>query len=225
MKNILALLLLLPMISHSQNYLGSAQLGGNFGTFDYGEQINNVDEFDNSRDAGLSLGGNFAFPIVGENVYFTPGAFYQANGSGEFFSFFDGNSVLMIDRELSLNYIGFQFPLEIAMLEEGFGFVLHSSLFVDYAFSGNVSDLSGESNPIDFESTGDQFDYGFNLSLSLFQGGNYGVEIGYHKGMKNIEFAEAAGVELSGQDDGNYLINNNGFTIRFKAAITGDGGH
>ena len=220
MKNIIVFLIFMPLAMHSQSYLGSAQLGGNFGTFDYGQQINNVDEFDSGRDAGLSLGGNMALPIFGENIYFSPGAFYQANGSEEFFSFFDGNSVLMIDRELSLNYLGFQFPLELAMIEEGFGFVLHSSLFIDYAFSGNISDMNGETTSIGFESTGDHFDYGFNLSLSVFQGGNYGLEIGYHKGLKNIEFAEAAGVEFSNEDDSNYLINNNGFTIRFRAAIT-----
>ena len=219
MKNLIIILVLLPMASYSQNYLGSAQLGGNFGTFDYGEQINNVDEFDSGRDVGLSAGGNLAFPIFGESVYFTPGVFYQANGSEEFFSFSDGSAVLMIDRELSLNYLGFQLPIEVAMLEEGFGFVLHGSLFIDYAIGGDVSNLDGESQSIDFNSKGDQFDYGFNLSLSLFQGQNYGLEIGYHKGLKNIEFADAAGVQVSGNDDSNYLINNNGFTIRFKAAI------
>lgn len=207
---------------HSQNYLGSAQLGGNFGTFDYGQQIDNVDEFDSGRDAGLSLGGNLAMPIFGEDIYFSPGVFYQANGSEEFYSFFDGNSVLMIDRELSLNYLGFQFPIEWAMFEEGVGFVLHSSFFIDYAFSGNISDMNGETRSIGFESRGDHFDFGFNLSISLFQSGNYGIEIGYHKGIKNIEFAEAAGVEFVDQDESNYLINNNGFTIRFRAAITED---
>lgn len=224
MKNLLVLLVLLPMISASQNYLGSGQFGGNLGTFNYGDQIENVDEFDNDRGAGLSAGLNMAFPIVGESVYFTPGVFYQANGSKEFFSFFDGNSILMIDRKLSLNYIGFQLPLELTMLEDGLGFILHSSFFIDYAFGGNVSNLNGESQPINFRSNGDQFDFGINFSLSIFRGENMGIEFGYHKGMKNIEFADAAGVQLSGQDDNNYLINNNGFTIRFKAAITEDGG-
>lgn len=195
---------------------GSFNAGSNFSTFEYGDQINTAGEFDNTRKAGLNIGGNINIDLGSEYVTFMPGLFFQQNGSKEYLSDF---SILLpgtFDRSINLNYIGMVFPLELAMINEDLsGLMMGISGFLDYAVSGNINRDDSES-AIGFNSAFDRVDLGFSFNITYSMPGGYGMAFVYSKGLKNIEFSEAAGYS-STQEDESYLINNNGLTLQFKA--------
>lgn len=216
MKTLLVVIsLFISISSFCQDYFGAASLGGNFGTFNYGDQVDALDDFSNSRDVGLSGELKLALPLAGQSVYLTPGVFYQVNGSEEYYSSFQQ---LQVDRDLSLSYIGLKIPLELGVFNEGQGFLINGSFFFDYAISGSLNDSNGTNESLQFRSATDRMDYGFSISCSLFQSNTMGIEFGYHQGLKNIEFAESAGIEYV-NDDTQYLINNNGFVVRYTAYL------
>ncbi|NNF32574.1 MAG: outer membrane beta-barrel protein [Saprospiraceae bacterium] len=214
--NFLFLLLTMTITLSSQSYVGSISGGASISTFDYGSQVNGVSDFDNSRKAGINAGLNIGVDTGSEAVTFMPGLFFQQNGSKEYYT--DFNQVIndfSVNRNVNLDYVGMAFPIEFQMINEDYtGFMASVCGFVDYAVSGSIDDDFSSSSEIEFNSVGDRIDAGFQLNFSYVFSPGVALQFGYSKGIKNIEFAEAAGYSSADSED-EYLINNNGLTLKF----------
>jgi len=199
-----------------QTYVGSVSGGASISTFDYGSQVNGLSDFDNSRKAGINAGLNISVDTGSDVVTFMPGLFFQQNGSKEFYTDFNqAINDFSVNRSVNLDYVGMVFPLEFQLINEDYtGFMASVSGFVDYAVSGSIDDDFSSSSEIEFNSVGDRIDAGFQLNFSYVFAPGVALQIGYSKGIKNIEFAEAAGYSTT-DSEGDYLINNNGLTLKF----------
>lgn len=207
--------------------MGQAQLsgfgigaGGTASTFNYGNQINSssgIDNFDNGDKVGGTGGIQFDFDLASEFVKLSPELFIIQNGSREFYNDFTQFQGDLVERSINLDYVGFYLPVKFyAPIDNGYnitdqvfhGLIAEISGFFDYAMNGSILGNNSIDEKVSFAKDVDRFDVGFSLSAGIIMNGFF-LKFGYQKGIKNIEFSNAAG----GTDDQNYLINNRGFTL------------
>lgn len=211
-------LTLLSLQSQAQDHLGSIQFGGNYNAFDHQNDFSTNTQAESERDLGATGGFNLAFPIGKSGAYLSPGLFYQVNGSNELLTEVNGLIDIAINRNVKLDYVGLQLPLQFVSKSDMGGVGLDAGLYLDYAFSGRLTNDAGNETSIVFENTFNKVDFGLNVSFTYYKDENLGLEIGYTKGLKNIEFTGEN--ELSEDiSEGDYLINHNGFTLKFKASF------
>lgn len=192
--------------------------GGSVSTFDYGDQINSVQEFDNNNKAGGTGGIRFDFDLGSESFKLSPEVFIVQNGSKEFYQDFSVLQNDLINRKVSLDYVGLYIPFTIYLpiddgtgITEDFynGFLLQGRLFGDYVINGTIdNEILGESE-VNFATNTDKIDYGYSFEAGFVIRGMK-LMIGYNWGIKNIEFTNALG-DVDSED---YLINNKGLTVQ-----------
>ncbi len=192
--------------------------GGTASTFQYGDQVQSVDQFDSGSTLGGTGGIQFDFDLGSEMMKFSPEIFIIQNGSEEYFTRQELTNTLIVDRNVQLDYVGLYLPLNFYLpIDDGSditeyaynGLNIHLSTFIDYAISGDIRQDDGSEMPINFENELDRIDFGVAATAGFIAGG-FSFTFGYNYGLKNIEFNEAVG---AGTTDGEFLINNRGFTL------------
>lgn len=218
MKTLLfSLSLFLPLTTIAQLSGFGMNAGGSFSNFEYGNQVNSLNDFDTNTKQGFTGGLNFHYELGNENTLFSPELFIIQNGSNEYYTDLLDFRNAVISRSISLDYVGIALPLSIFLPmdnpddpygDQYNGFMMQGKLYGDYAVSANIENAL-VSEPIEFQNSTDRIDLGYILEAGLVYQG-FQILFGYNKGLKNIEFQEAAGSVNS--DD--FLINNKGFTVQ-----------
>ncbi len=231
MKNLTLILISLLCFQYQVN----AQLsgigigaGGNVSSFEYGDQTNQITSFDNKDKLGGTAGIRFDFDLGSQAAKFSPEIFLIQNGSREFFSSL--NIQDLVERKVSLDYIGLYLPLTLyveldqsggtyrggygypqnaANFDSFNGILISARGFFDYVLNGQVIDDFNKNSEIQFNKAIDKLDYGYSFSAGFVLQGAY-LLFGYDKGIKNIVFEDALG---SSQDQ-NYLLQNKGFHLK-----------
>ena len=214
----LLIFLLVTIVAFSQLSGVGIGGGGSFSTFNYGDQISEVDMFGNDNKGGGTGGIRFDFDLGSEYMKLSPELFIVQNGAKEFYRDFQFLQEDLINRKVSLDYIGLYLPFTLYLpIENGSGItdafyngvLVQARLFADYAINAKIEDDFLGLNEIEFNGKSGRFDYGYSLEAGLvFQGMKF--MIGYNWGIKNIEFNNV----LGDADSENYLLNNKGLTIQ-----------
>lgn len=206
--------LFVPISAFSQLTGVGVNTGGSFSTFEYGEQVNNVSQFDNGTQGGGTGGLRFDFDLNSEFIKLSPEFFFVQNGSKEYYV--DVNILLndVIKNTVSLNYIGLYVPITfyLPLADDGDnynGILIQGRLFADYAISGEVKNSALGSMDIEFDKGTDKLDFGYSIEGGFVSNG-LKLSLGYNWGVKNIEFTNAIG----GLNSEDYLINNKGLTLQ-----------
>ncbi len=210
--SLILLLHLSPLLAIGQMTGIGPSAGGAFSTFNYGNQVNNVNDFDYSDRGGGTGGIRFDFDLGTKIAKLSPEIFIIQNGSREYYR---DASILtdLIDRKVSLNYIGLYLPLTIYVPlgddEKAYnGLFLRGKGFADFAINGKVEQYNTKPADVNFKEPSDRFDFGYGVEGGFVLNG-FAFMFGYNWGLKNIRFANA----LGGVDSSNYLINNKGATL------------
>ncbi len=191
--------------------------GGASSAFDYGEQVDAINEFDSQRKLGGTGGIKFDFNLGSENFKLTPEIFIIQNGSREFYTEFNALQNDIINRRVQLDYLGLYMPLNIYIpIDDGngvtdytyHGIIFNASGFIDYVINAAIDSDGFEKTEVAFRSNADKIDFGFSFNFGFVFNGMF-MKFGYDQGIRNIEFYNA----LGDVDDENYLVNNNGFTL------------
>ena len=188
--------------------------GGSFSSFEYGDQINSVNDFDDTNKGGGTGGIRFDFDLAGESLKLSPEFFVVQNGSKEYYKDIQRVQRDLINRKVSLDYLGLYLPLTLYIPMDDSdkaynGMLIQGRGFIDYVVNGQIEDSKLGVSDVKFKSDKDKIDYGYSLEAGfIFQGMK--LMIGYNWGIKNIEFSNA----LGDVNSDNYLINNKGFTIQ-----------
>lgn len=192
--------------------------GGSFSTFDYGGQVNSINEFDSKNKGGGTGGIRLDFDLGSDLLKLSPEFFIVQNGAKEYYTDFKMLQNELINREVALDYVGIYLPLTFYIpIDDGFditegrynGMLIQARLFGDYAIHTQINnELLGVSN-VEFRSNEDKIDFGYAFEAGFVAQGMK-FSFGYNWGIKNIEFYNA----LGDVDSGKYLINNKGFTIQ-----------
>lgn len=216
MKTVIIILsgLFLPIMAFCQLSGVGLNVGGAASTFEYGNQVNNVSEFDNGTHAGGTGGVRLDFDLNNDYVKVSPEFFIVQNGSKEYYQTFNAVSNDLVTNKVSLNYVGLYLPITfyLPLGDDDYsynGILLQGRLFGDYAISGEIDNSKTGRSEVRFEKPMDKFDYGYSIEGGFVSNG-IKISIGYNWGIKNIEFSNALG-NVSAD---NYLINNRGLTLQ-----------
>jgi hypothetical protein len=117
-------------------------------------------------------------------------------------------------NKIALDYMGLYLPvkLNITSQETGSGIYFLGAVYADYSFNGVSVAEDGTVEKLNFVSQKSRYDGGIRGSIGLMATSVMGIEIGYNKGLHDIEFYTS-----QGGSNPNYLINNKGFTIALVA--------
>ena len=218
--------LLLTVFSHCSVFSQLSAIGvgggGAFSNFKYGEQISNVDQFDSTPKGGGTGGIRFDFDLGSDYLKLSPEFFVVQNGAKEYYNDFNALQNDLINRKVSLDYLGIYLPLTFYLplsdnTETYNGLLLQGRVFADYVVNGQIRDNVMGTEDVKFKRKSDKFDYGYSFEAGFVVNG-LKLMFGYNWGIKNIEFSNAIGDINSG----NYLINNKGFTIQLGYLINID---
>jgi len=210
--SLIFLLTLVPILAIGQLTGIGPSVGGAFSTFNYGSQVNTVDDFDYSDRSGGTGGIRFDFDLGTKIAKLSPEIFIIQNGSKEYYR--DGSIITdLINRKVSLNYVGLYLPLTIYVPlgddEKAYnGLFLRGKGFTDFAINGKIEQDNSKPSDVNFKEPSDRFDFGYSVEGGFVLNG-FAFMFGYNWGLKNIKFANA----LGDINNANYLINNKGVTL------------
>lgn len=198
--------------------------GGGLSSFDYGKQIDSVDNFGESSSPGLAGGLRFDFDILQvEQLKFSPEVFINQQGNNEFYTDVNVLAEDLIKRTVNLDYIGVYVPLTfyLPMGHSQYGdvseftyngIIAQALFYADYVVNANFNERApglSSSEAIVFNKPGDKLDYGYSFKVGIINMG-WQFMFGYSAGIKNIRFDNSLGFQANEED---YLVNNNGFTL------------
>jgi hypothetical protein len=189
--------------------------GGSFSNVEHTTQVtnSNINEFNPNTRTGGTGGIRFDFNIDYDGITkFSPEIFIVQNGSKEFYRDFRVLNNDLINRKISLDYLGIYLPLTLYLpindSNDAYnGIFMQGKLFGDYAVNGTTNDSFLGQEKIAFNNGFDRVDVGYSFEAGFISNGLTFL-IGYNKGVKNIEFANSIGAENQ-----TFQINNKGLTI------------
>ncbi len=237
MKTLTLLKFLFTVLFISFYFIGFAQLkgigvngGGSSSSFEHGNQVKQINNFDTDSQQGGTGGIKLDFYLGESDVFsFSPEIFLVENGSDEYYKDLSILQNDLIKRNVSLNYIGLYLPVAMYVaIDEVFsngeyvtdynyhGIIVQGKLFADYVIGGEISERGTNTGTrlgtkeVNFEKPADKFDFGFSVEAGLAYMG-WTIIFGYNWGVKNIKFENALGYSRSSTD---YLVNNKGLTLQ-----------
>jgi hypothetical protein len=200
-------------LAFTQTKLGISG-GATAANFDYGENIGNPD-YANEEKIGFNGGIKLNVELGKQKLfYITPELFINQNGTkDEYYTSFSTLVDSLAQNRVSLDYVGLYLPFKINLQsKKGAGVYFMGSGYADYAIAARLNSNVAEGEKVEFESEKDKIDFGYRLCIGLMFEESVGLEIGYNKGIKNIEFS----TQVTNSNT-KYLINNRGLTISLIA--------
>lgn len=210
---LLLLFVCITPVVFSQTKFGLSA-GGTAAGFNYQQAISNPSYSDENKigaNAGLKMEISFRnFDLL----KLTPEIFFNQNGTkDEYYNSWAMFQDSLVANNISLDYIGIYFPLKINLRsKDGAGIYFLGSVYADYTIRASITSSNWENQEVIFNTPKDRLDYGYRVALGLMPGEGFGVEIGYNKGIQNIEFSTKLNSGAT-----NYLINNKGLTVSLVA--------
>lgn len=189
--------------------------GGTAANFEYPEQVQTTD-YQSEKKLGFNGGIKVDIPLVKSNMLkLTPEIFINQNGAkDQYFTSWIALRDSMINNRVSLDYVGIYFPAKFNLeAPSGSGIFFTAAFYADYTISASVATNYIDNEEIKFKSEKDKIDMGYRFSFGLMVSEGVGLELGYNKGIKDIEFS----TKLNNNNSQQYIVNNKGFTIALVA--------
>lgn len=193
--------------------------GGNGSTF-VEEPQNNVNSNEQQNKIGGNVGIKLEWKLFQKDwLKLSPELYFIQKGSKEYLSK-QGLIQAVNEKKLNLDYSGICVPLKIdfngkrniltpqGYIRDNFTWgYLQANFYADYTF--------GASSTLDeivrFNSKVNRIDYGFVLNGAISIANGVYLQVGYHRGVKNIEFLTKN--EQVPNSDTNYIVQNKNFTV------------
>lgn len=197
-----------------------ANVGGNASEFVEEEAVGMTPN-EQKNKYGANAGIKFEWNLFQKEwLKLSPELYFIQKGSKEFYS---KQSLIqaITDKSLNLDYSGICLPLKFefngnrSVYHPSYGYrdetftwgYFQANLYGDYTFSGATS--IGET--IEFENTVGRIDYGFSVNAGIAVANGVFVQVGYQRGLKNINFLTVDVQNNTGSI--NYLVQNKNFTV------------